>query len=166
MHLTLFVLPGVHRGSFGHASQTQTLLPGIKLLPGESLAASLCGAGWPFSIGGIPFHAAHVLINWKAIYALQKHFLQMDETVNSCFFFCRWYEKLLSSRVLGGFSVPLVFVCLCVPAASKIPSVSVLPWDYFVAAGEHNAEFSCAFSPLNAAFLQSWAQADLSHGLR
>lgn len=63
MHLTLFVLPGVHRGSFGHASQTQTLLPGIKPLPGESLATSLCRAGGPFGIGGTPFHADHVLIN-------------------------------------------------------------------------------------------------------
>ena len=66
-----------------------------------------------------------------------------------------YYGKLLSSRVLGGFSVQLIFAYLCVPAVSKTPGVSILPWDHFVAAGEHNAEFSCAFSPLNAAFLQS-----------
>jgi len=84
MHLTLFVLLTVCRGSFGCASQTQTLLPGIKLLLGKSLAVSLCGAGEPFSTGGIPFHAAHVLINQKAICALQNHHLQMDETLNSC----------------------------------------------------------------------------------
>lgn len=66
-----------------------------------------------------------------------------------------YYGKLLSSRVLGGSSVPLIFAYLCVPTASKTPGVSILSWDYFVAAGEHNAESSCVFSPLNAAFLQS-----------
>lgn len=32
-----------------------------------------------------------------------------------------------------------------------------------MAAGEHNAAFSCALSSLNAAFLQSGAQADFPH---
>lgn len=46
------------------------------------------------------------------------------------------YGKPLSCRVLGGFSVPLIFACLYVLVASKTPGVSIMPWDYSVAAGE------------------------------
>lgn len=63
--------------------------------------------------------------------------------------------KLLSSRVLGGLSVLLILAYLFVPAVSRGPGVSIWPWHYFVTAGKHNTEPSSAFSPLNAAFLQS-----------
>lgn len=67
----------------------------------------------------------------------------MDKTLSSCLILIFVDDgKLLSSRVLRGLSVQLIFAYLCMSAESKTPGVSILPWDYSAAAGEQSGEFS------------------------